>query len=358
MFGAICDADILENCWVSEQSRKDLSYSRNQIAILPRVTLTAPTIDTNSTTVFIHPPKTGGTNVDNLLKVIAVLSDRTEIRAYVPRVEGMSPNLFVSGKIGGLATFMANPELFDCENQTIGFISGHMPYPSHAFQERYFGHKKLNFIGTIRPPVSREISSANFDCQRGYADCADLERYVLDVPIDNLQTRFYAGQEFMVGPCNMTTLETAQRHIVEDFRFVIPLEDLDVGMAIVAHSYGYPNIAYAPMQVTGRKVLSSKNTSLIAALSDKHNYDQQLYSWARSYWETWKAAHVVINTELKFEEDQKESIFVLAPDHIQERNINVMTHDDIADFNQKSKDTPFVRLWQNKANQTQMLEKK
>ena len=106
------------------ERNKDLLFASNQLKILPTVKLNNQPFALKEPIVFLHQSKTAGTNVDYLIKAIVSLrqGELIEERARVPFKEGISPNLFVEGSIGGLNTIYNEPERFDCTRREIKFI--------------------------------------------------------------------------------------------------------------------------------------------------------------------------------------------------------------------------------------------
>ncbi|KKB96340.1 hypothetical protein SZ25_00578 [Candidatus Arcanobacter lacustris] len=307
----------------------DLSFASNELKILPIITLKDNVLDPNKPLLFIHPPKTAGTNVANLAKAITIVQETVEVRAVVPKQGGMSPNLFTKGKIGGLKTIIENPNTFDCSTKDIKFISGHMPLPSLENEYNYFHTDGLNYIGIIRDPIERELSSANFDYQRKYVEKDDIEDYILNQAIDNLQTRLIAGEQYMEGECNEQTLEIAKQNILSRFKLVAPSEDVEIVMSLLGNYFKINNIAYARAQVTGIKVVSKENEVLCEALKEKHQYDYSLYQWVREWWKNWKNEHIESIREIK---DDSHQYLVLDPYFSQTKKPEFMYLDQIQGF--------------------------
>lgn len=272
---------------------KNLLFSSNKLRILPMVKLKNELFDIAKPIVFLHQSKTAGTNVDYLVKAIADLQkgDFIEERAAVPRKEGISPNLFTQGSLGGLNTIVNEPERFDCSLRNIKFISGHMPLPTTQHETAYF-KTQVNYITLVRDPIDRELSLANFVFQRNYIGQEEAESFILDRQIDNVQTRFLAGEEYMIGECNETTFAKAKENILHRLTLVAPTEDVETLMSIVSAHLGTENIAYAKGQITGIKILTRENIDLCTKIANKNKFDVLLHEFVKEYWENWKANNI------------------------------------------------------------------
>lgn len=316
----------------------DLSFAGSKLNVPPSVKLNHDLWDPGVPMVFIHPPKTAGTNLANLMSAIESVNPKVAVkRAAVPRVPGRSPNLFTEGSIGGLARVKNNPEEFNGSNRHLDFISGHMPVPEVQNESALFG-SKVYYIGMMRTPVAREISAANFDFQRGYVEQADIVSYLLNMAIDNLQTRLYAGENAMTSKCTAETLEKAKKNIKERFTFVAPINDIDLVMAIVASRFGVTDMAYAQAQVSGFPAITlededkfgCKLRDLRYKLFEKHEYDNELYNWVKVEWEVWKIKHI---ESITGNVDPKKQYLTLMPDFAQTKQPETMNALQIAEHN-------------------------
>lgn len=313
------------------QRSQDLSFSRSNLEILPNVTLKKSLWQSNETIVFIHPPKTAGTNLVNLMEAVAsVKQDVIVKRAAVPRISGRSPNLFTEGSLGGLSRIMNNIGEFNGERQHLDFISGHMPIPEVQDEPKLFGVHKVSYIGLVRNPIDREISAANFDFQRGYIEQADAAAYLLERAIDNPQTRLIAGQNAMTGKCTADTLEKAKKNIQNRFKFIAPIEDIGTVMAIVANHFGMSDVAYAQAQVTGLKAIAAEDNDLYAKLTQKHQYDLELYHWVKAEWAIWKERHI---ESISSNVDPTKHYLSLMPDFSQTQRPKIMDAQQLSEYN-------------------------
>ncbi len=273
---------------------KELSFASSKINILPIIKLKEPLFSDDATIVFLHPSKTGGTNIDYMLRAIATIKPVVAIRARViVDKEGASPNFFTEGSLGGLKVIAQNPSEFDCSAKKIDFISGHMPMPNLEHEIAYF-KKDVDYIITIRNPIDRELSLANFMYQRNFLEKDHAKHMILNEVIDNLQTRFMAGEDYMHGECTIETYSRAIGNIEEKFKLVTPTEDLEVMMSILGAHFGVSDIAYARGQITTQeaKVVSRADEELCTQIAAKNSYDLKLYEYVKERWENWKNTHI------------------------------------------------------------------
>jgi len=116
---------------LSISDRKNRSFASQKIEILRPVTFKTP-VEPCERLIFIHPPKTGGTNLCFIVDAISKtkLSFKST-RFPVPRISGQSPGLVTENWIGGLKSvedaMRFNPNA--CEGWN--FISGHFPFGLH-----------------------------------------------------------------------------------------------------------------------------------------------------------------------------------------------------------------------------------
>ncbi len=299
-------------------AHKDLSYSRSTIHFLPEIVIESPTHCERL--VFLHIPKTAGTNLDNIFKVFSCIrGDFDYQRLPVPRIQGRSPILITSDWMGGLKQLEDKPHLLSQIPNKI-LLTGHFPYEEIL--------ESCKYITLIRSPLERELSSANFDLQRGYIEEEQIESYLLERMLDNPQTRMIAGKQFMQGPCSEQTFIAAKANIEKNFFLAAPSEDVDLFIQIIAANQGWGPVAYAPMQITKEKI--SLNSDLTAALKEKHKWDTELYAWVKDRWESWKDKQVfTFKTPLS-------TIPTLLPDFLSTREVVFLTMDQIHIYNMRS----------------------
>ena len=275
--------------------------------------------------VFVHIPKTGGTNIACLVNAIADSGKVSYHRFAVKRQEGVSPNLFKLGGMGGYpdqATF----ETVKAQKSP-RFISGHMP--TGLIKEADF---KGRYITLVRDPVERAVSSINFDYQRGYLAEEDVETYARSTMIDNLQTRLIAGKDYMDGECTEETYCEATRRIDKDFLFAAPTEAADSVTALVGALYDEKKVASARFQVTGDTLydVNFPPEHLESILTRRNRFDTRLHEHVVNEWVSFKSHHV---TELQlYDED---TYLTLPPDMLKTKKWERLTIHEIEDFNRK-----------------------
>ncbi len=293
------------------ERNKDLLFASNQLKILPTVKLNNQPFALKEPIVFLHQSKTAGTNVDYLIKAIVSLrqGELIEERARVPFKEGISPNLFVEGSIGGLNTIYNEPERFDCTRREIKFISGHMPLPTLQHEVEHF-KTQVSYITLVRDPIDRELSLANFVYQRKYIERDGAEDFILDKKIDNLQTRFLAGEEYMTGKCTEATFTKAKENILNRLTLTVPTEDVEILMSILSSHLGAENVAYSKGQISGMKIFTRENSELCKKIANKNKFDVRLYDFTKENWENWKDGNIESISDNK---DPSKEYLVLSP---------------------------------------------
>ncbi|MDB6081645.1 MAG: hypothetical protein JWO53_917 [Chlamydiia bacterium] len=308
------------------ERRADLSCSRQVIRILPEISLKdMPPVDQ---IIFLHIPKTAGTNVDAIAKALSQNGERKNFhyqRLSVPRIQGRSPILMTTNWIGGLQQMEDDPHLLDKLPQPF-FLTGHFPYGVHQFFSR-----PSKYVALIRHPLERELSSANFDYQRGYIDADEFESYLLEKMIDNPQVRLIAGREAMTGLCTEETLKKAKKNIEEHFLLAAPSEDVDTFIQVLAGMQGWGPVAYSPMQITREKVMPALSDSLTSILREKHKWDIALYEWVKTRWNSWKEQAALSSLPLSSEQ----KVLTLLPDYSSTNQAVFLSVSEINERNQQ-----------------------
>lgn len=264
------------------EPKRDLLFASNKLSILPKVTLKNK-IFADNLIVFVHTHKTGGTNIEYLVKALAFDQGFKQIRVFSQYKPGISHNAFIEGYIGGLKTIKDNSRKFDCSKNGVKFISGHMPLPDG----NYF-KAKVDYISLVREPLDRALSLANFLYQRNFLKEDDFEDYLFNKEIDNLQTRFLAGEKYMTGECTEDVLKEAKKNIREKFKLVAPTEEVEVVMSVISSHFGVENVAYARGQISKAKLITKENHDLCERILERNQYDSKLYEFVQVHWNSWK----------------------------------------------------------------------
>jgi hypothetical protein len=319
----LCALFILAICFLSAaEDLTNLSYSRQTIHILPELE-TQPQDSTNRI-IFLHTPKTAGTNVDNISKAISLITNAFHYqRLPVPRTPGCSPVQIIEGWIGGWQQLELNPHLLETLPESF-FLTGHFPYGLHQYLS-----SPVKYITLVRNPLERELSTANFAYQRGYIDAEEFTSYLLDQMIDNPQVRLIAGKEAMIGPCTEKTLNTAMQNIERDFLLTAPSDDVDIFLQLLASFQKWGPLAYAPMQITNEKIAKKLDPFLEKNLLQKHQWDIRFYNWVKQRWSLYKQAMIKGQKTILPEQ----VIFTLMPDHLSSRQPQWLTINDIEAHN-------------------------
>ncbi|MGO0309030.1 sulfotransferase domain-containing protein [Endozoicomonas acroporae] len=278
--------------------------------------------------VFIHTPKTGGTNIACLMKAIGADSGSVfNHRCSVMRQEGVSPNLFKPGGMGGYPSPEALENLK--AQHSPRFISGHMP--TGLIEE---GGLQGRYISLVREPVARAVSSLNFDYQRGYLAKEDVATYAGSTMIDNLQTRLIAGKDHMDGECTEDTYRAATQKINDEFLLVAPTEAVDAVTSVVARLYGEEKVATARFQVTGNKLYDEKSPPehLKSILIGRNQFDTRLYKHVVKEWENFTNHHVTGGQA----GNEESPYLTLPPDMLTTKAWKRLTAHEINEHNQKA----------------------
>lgn len=287
---------MLHNELPSVTQRKSRSFASQKLEILSLVQFRT-SIQAVKNIIFIHPPKTGGTNLVFVAEALNKKFSTFQARRFsVPRVTNQSPGLIKENWQGGLKAALdalkENPDCF----AGLNFISGHFPLGLHQYIK-----KPVLYIALIRNPIERAISNTNFDFQRGYISEKEALEYLLNSDIDNPQTRMIAGATHMQGKCSENTLLIAKKNIDANFLLLGVTEDTNSFIQILASIQGWGPLALTRSQVTGDKVITEPSPTIINSLKEKHKYDLLLYEFAKQRWYRWKNEHVISNCDLSSE---------------------------------------------------------
>jgi len=298
-----------------------LSFSDQALSIIPLVSLTNDPFE-GRMIQFLHIPKTAGTNIDNLVKVLAQNGNFSFMEFYDECLAGNIISI-TQDCTSGLQNLKRQLGETDwAVNPDVKVVLGHMPLP-----EGHYKNTSISFFSLVRDPVDRLISLTNFLYQRNFLQVDQLEDYMLRQEADNLQTRMLAGESYMSGKCREKTLAKAIENIQNMFAFAAPIEDVEVVMAIIASHFGVPQIAYAKMQVTGIKIVPDDHKQLVEKLSKRNAYDIRLVAFVRDYWANWKANHIVsVGDSAK-----NDSRYLVLSHHLyfDEHKVKYMSLDDI-----------------------------
>lgn len=308
--------------------RKNRSFAGQKLEILLPVHFIKP-INAVEKIIFIHPPKTGGTNLVFIAEALNKKFPTFQARRFaVPRVTNQSPGLIKENWQGGLQAALdalqKNPNCCDHLN----FISGHFPLGLHEHIK-----KPALYVALIRNPLERAISNTNFDFQRGYINEQEALEYLLNSDIDNPQTRMIAGAAYMQGECNENTLLVAKKNIEENFLLLGVTEDTNSFIQILSSIQGWGPLALTRSQVTGDKVITVPSQTISEALKQKHKYDCVLYAFAKERWYKWKTEHVVSYHDLS-----NEKMLCIPPEFANTKQPIFLTQQEIEEYNSKVTD--------------------
>lgn len=259
-----------------------VSFAERALTPLPHVTLRGTPFSADILQ-FIHTPKTAGTNLDTLLKLLAQVGNFSYREFYEACLDNGDIITIPRGCGSGLKAFRWH--LGDDNwvlDPSTRVVLGHMPVP-----QGHYNNASVEFFSIVRDPVDRLLSLGNFLYQWGYVSAEHLEQHVLDIEVDNLQTRMIAGEAFMDGPCTDATYAQAIENINSKFAFVAPIEEIDTVMSTLAQHFGAPHVAYTKTQIGVFKILTSTQTNLTEQLRARNSYDSRLYTYVQDYWQKW-----------------------------------------------------------------------
>lgn len=204
-------------------TKSNITYNTAKIKILPLVELLHH--PNNHNMIFLHIPKVGGTNISYITEAYEGLNTK---RFSIPRHNNISPTLITENWIGSMHNLENNCYNDLCNQYNV--ISGHFPYGVHEFLS-----KKFRYITLVRHPIERELSSLNFDYQRGYIkNKTNAKNYILYNMLDNPQTRMLAGKKYMSGVCDINTLKIAKNNLDKHFMIAGVTDDTDTFIQVIA----------------------------------------------------------------------------------------------------------------------------
>jgi len=307
----------------STSDRKNRSFVSQKIEILPQVTFKLP-IEPCDHLIFIHLPKTGGTNLYYVTEALSKqMQNFKSNRIHVPRIPNQPTCCITENWIGALESaesiMRGDNEYYKDSN----FISGHFPFGLHNALD-----SSSKYITLIRNPVERTVSSTNFGYQRGQVSLIQAENYLLSAEIDNPQTRLLAGREYMSGICSTRALEQAKENISNHFLLAGITDDTNTFIQVLASIQNWGSLALARNQVTGDKVITTLTSELLDNITKKHQYDLLLYTWVKNRWQKWKERY--LNETLNV---LSEKVLCITSDFANTRQPKFLTESEIYTYN-------------------------
>lgn len=298
-------------------------FCESKLKILPKITLKDSVFIENVPMVFMHPSKTGGGNLDYIIKSFKKFSiNYSTNRIICPDSPYRSYDVITEGCLGGITNFRKNPNFYDIKsNKKLEIITGAFPLP----EQDYFG-VEVNYVTIVRHPLDRMLSMANYLYQGGFIKKPDVERLLFKVEVDNLQTRFIAGESYMSGECTQETFEKAKKNIDEKFKLVVPIEEVEILLSLFAAFFKVENIAQARANITGVKIVSKEDKELSDRILTRNAYDVQLYEYVQKHWNEWKEQHIE-KIEDNISADKK--YMVLAAEYYNKNHIQYMNLEQV-----------------------------
>lgn len=302
------------------------SYAGKKLVVLPHAIFKQPLLPEKQI-IFVHISKVGGTNICHVVAAVnKIRPDFTFARFVVPRIPNQSPSRIYKNWRGSFVD--AEKKLSEdpayCANYS--FISGHFPFGLHSMASL-----DAKYIVLVRNPIERELSTLNYDGQRGYINTEGAEEYMLgEECLDNPQARMLAGQQFMQGKCDENTLLQAKNNIEQHFMLAGVTEETNEFIAILASLQGWGRLGLSKAQVSGDKIfeLNSVPAEIKQRLQLKHKFDMELYTWVKKRWQQWKADHVSHYVTLS-----SEPIFCLKPEFATTKTPEIMNQSEVDAYN-------------------------
>jgi hypothetical protein len=231
-------------------------------------------IDSGSSLIFLHIPKTAGSTFH------MILNSRFS--------ESETQNLFGSR--------YSEPEIAQFINapaeakKHIRLLKGHMPFGLHQYLP---GHSQ--YISVLRDPVERVISQYYYikknvhnplheQVEKGGMSIAEFVSSGIAVGMNNGQCRFLNGDldEFNFDTCDVSLFENVKKHIDEQFIWLGITERFDESILLLSILMGWekqPHYIRENISKT-RKSRAEISAGDIEVIKRYNEFDMQLYQYA------------------------------------------------------------------------------
>lgn len=298
--------------------------------ILSKVKIKNEFLDKNHPIVFIHTPKTAGTNLNCMTRTIAKINgynslSKNSIKSFFNTK--LFYVAFFPESIGFLAKIYNDSQNFNLTKNNVKFFYEHMPLPENDY---LFG-SLVNYITLVREPFSRAISLMNFLTQENNFTIIEAKDYVLDHETDNLQTRMLAGEKYMSGECNNSTYKQAIYNVDNKFSVVAPTEDVEIVMSILAKHSQVENWAIEKARTTKKKIINGEEFR--QHIASKNFYDEQLYKYVKTKWDNWKSLNIEIYQE---ELSVRNNYLVLKDECYKSNGVEYMNATQLNEYNSQT----------------------
>ncbi|HMO17000.1 MAG TPA: sulfotransferase family 2 domain-containing protein [Oligoflexia bacterium] len=237
------------------------------------------------TLIFLHIPKTAGTTLFELIKVICRANGKLNLRVAVK--SNVPPVLTVPGWNGAWGD-VNNYSVQELSRQSI--ISGHFPF---GIDEKLT--QSSSYVTLLRDPVDREISSFNHHFQLGYFKSSDSIDMLLsnNQIMDNPQTRMIAGEKFCKEVrCSERTFLKAKENLRSRFLIVGVTEEFNEFLAALLALLKWPAVEYTERRVTELKLIQSISDVTRGELEQFHSFDMKLYQFVKNNWRDWLVSYI------------------------------------------------------------------
>lgn len=234
----------------------------------------------NSTLIFLHVQKCGGTTLRNIIA-----------RNYEHTININDWEHKAGWKLIDRFDEMSQEEqqVRTALLQQYQAIVGHAPFGLHTLLDRPY-----TYITMLREPVDRLVSL--YEYWRGSSHDSKIGKTLEEfcttvrfgwIPKDNHMVRVFNGSDGMKIPYGAITKEHVEiaKHNLSQCAFVGLTEEFDESLARLQAMFGWKNISYKSDNVnrarSNRNIDVDIDNATRAALEDRVCFDKEIYEYAR-----------------------------------------------------------------------------